>query len=515
MPPHVSADRVKAGSEAVEVELKFEADGPVPISGLLQVPEVAALVHPVEHQLEAVYFDTADLRLLRNRTTLRRRTGGTDEGWHLKLPRAASERLEVRRPLGRGVRTPPKDLADLVRVHVRDEALIPVARLETRRTVHRLLDAQGNALAEVADDDVSGQSLAPEPAAYDWREIEVELVTGDRLLLDRVGARLLATGCRPATNSSKVQRVLGKRLVPDPTPAELTRKSSAGEVVLAHLREQSGALKTWDPYARQNKPDAVHKMRVASRRLRSALATYRPLLDLEVTEPLRAELKWLGGVLGLARDAEVIHERLTRLLAEQPPDLVLGPVRRRLDLELRQRHRSALNTVRAELNSTRYFRLLDTLDALGDVGLRPDGDAGHHKAAKVLPALVGKARRRVVKAAEQATVAEPGDAQDYQLHEVRKAAKRARYAAESVAPIFGEPATVLAGEMEALQEVLGERQDSAASREVLRDLGVQAHLAGENGFAFGLLHGAELRASDDRALTAIKAIEAKQPKWLR
>jgi len=511
--PQISEDRRKSGSESVEIELKFDADETVSVSDLLDLPGVAALVHPVEQHLEAVYFDTADLRLLRQATTLRRRTGGTDDGWHLKLPKAEGERLEVHRPLGRSDRPPPKDLADLARVHVRDQQLVQVAKLVTRRTVHRLLDEQGEVLAEVADDHVTGQALDPESSQPTWREIEVELVAGNRTFLEAVGRRLLASGCRSAVNSSKLQRVLGERLPQDREPVKLTKKSTAGEVALAHLDDQRTALKTWDPYARQNKPDAVHKMRVSSRRLRSALATYRPLLDLEITEPLRTELKWLGGVLGQARDAEVIHERLTRLLAEQSADLLLGPVRRRLDLELRARHRAGLTAIRAELNGQRYFRLLDTLDVLDSTALRPDGGADQ-KAAKVLPRLVGKARRRVLKAARRAEAADSGERLDHELHEVRKTGKRARYAAESVEPVFGAPAAALAAEMEDLQEVLGERQDSAASREVLRDLGGQAYLAGENGFAFGLLHGVERGTGDERYLAAVRALKRKQPKWL-
>ena len=82
-------------------------------------------------------------------------------------------------------------------------------------------------------------------------------------------------------------------------------------------------------------------MRVATRRLRSALATFRPLLDREQTEPLREELKWIAGMLGAARDAEVMQERLTGLLSEQPVELVIGPVQQHIDRELRTAYRTA------------------------------------------------------------------------------------------------------------------------------------------------------------------------------
>ncbi|MGI8692258.1 MAG: CHAD domain-containing protein [Geodermatophilaceae bacterium] len=505
------AGGMSAAGGHVEIERKFDADLTFPLPEFLDLPGVATLEQPVEQHLEATYFDTVELRLLRHATTLRRRTGGADDGWHLKLPKAADERLEVHRPLGRSVRTPPKALTDLARVHIRDQELLPVASLVTRRTVHRLLDEKGEVLAEVADDHVAGKPLDADGGT--WREVEVELVGGDRELLDAVGAQLRRAGCSPATTSSKLHRVLRDRMAPEHKPVELSRKSPAGDVALAHLREQSAALMAWDPYTRTNEPDAVHKMRVSTRRLRSALATYRPLLDVAVTEPLRAELKWLGGVLGEARDAEVIHERLNRLVSEQPPELLLGPVRRRIDLEMRQRHRAALATIRAELKSERYFRLLDSLDGLDGTALSAESKA-KRKASAVLPRLVAKTRRRVLQAAELAQSAESAEQVDRQLHEVRKAAKRARYAAESVAAVFGAPADSLAAEMEDLQEILGRQQDGAASREVLRQLGAQAHLAGENGFSFGLLHGLDRRSGDDRYHTVMQAVQ-DEPAWLR
>ena len=61
-----------------------------------------------ESDLSATYYDTADLRLLRSRMTLRRRRGGSDAGWHLKLPAGADSRDEVRHPLGRYRKPPPR-----------------------------------------------------------------------------------------------------------------------------------------------------------------------------------------------------------------------------------------------------------------------------------------------------------------------------------------------------------------------------------------------------------------------
>src|SRR5882762_6927349 len=89
-----------------------------------------------------------------------------------------------------------------------------------------------------------------------------------------------------------------------------TRHSPAGEVVLAFLDAQAARLSVLDLAVRRHKPDAVHQMRVTVRRLRSALQSFTPIVSKAETERLRAELKWLGGVLGAARDNEVLADQL-------------------------------------------------------------------------------------------------------------------------------------------------------------------------------------------------------------
>src|SRR3954447_13268727 len=78
----------------------------------------------------------------------------------------------------------------------------------------------------------------------------------------------------------------------------LTVKSPSGAVVLTHLRLQVAQVQTQDQPVRLDTPDSVHKMRVATRRLRSALTTFKPLFHGSVVRPLRDELKWLAGELG-------------------------------------------------------------------------------------------------------------------------------------------------------------------------------------------------------------------------
>lgn len=442
-----------------------------------------------DEALEALYHDTADLRLARSRATLRRRTGGRDAGWHLKLPSSGDRRLEIGAPLaGDGV---PGELAVLVRSRSRGAELVPVARVHTARAVRQLLDGDGRVLAEVADDRVTAESLGRTVRASTWREVEVELVEGDAALLDAVQEVLVTAGASRSASRSKLAQALGDRLPPEPE-----RGSTAGDVVLAHLRSQVAELVARDPLVRRDEADAVHKMRVATRRLRSALRTFRPLLDRAVTDPLREELRHLAGVLGAARDAEVLRDRLLAEVAAQPVELVLGPVAARVADELGGRYRSAHDAVVTELDGPRYLALLEALDAL--VTAPPLTARAARPAGRELRRRVRRTWERLA-AAEQAASAVPPAERDHLLHEVRKAAKQARYAGEAVSARFGRDAERFAAAAQAVQEALGEHQDAVVARDALRQLGVAAHLAGENGFTFGRLHGLQdLRAADAR-----------------
>jgi CHAD domain-containing protein len=428
---------------------------------------------------------------------LRRRTGGDDAGWHLKLPAGRDERTEVRLPLGRATRTVPSALAREVRAIVRDHPLVPIATLQTARVERLLLDAHGNALAVVADDTVHGQRLTDAAAEEStWREVEVELLDGSKAFLEVVSDRLRAAGLKPSGSSSKLACVLGDFAV-QPPPLSRAQRAAAGAVVLAYLQEHVARLVTCDRGVRSDEPGAVHVMRVATRRLRSTLATYRRLLDREKTDRVREELKWLGEALGWPRDAEVLHQRMLDLVAAQSDQLNLGPVGARIDSELDARHRLALVDLQKVLDGDRYFRLLNALD---DLLARPPLTAQADKPARnQLPALVGHVARRVDRAARAVADDRTPRARDQGLHEVRKCAKRARYAAESAIPVAGKPARRMATRMESLQNVLGEHQDSVTAQALLLELTMTDHLSAENGFAFGLLYAQErVRAKDAR-----------------
>jgi hypothetical protein len=282
-----------------------------------------------------------------------------------------------------------------------------VARIRAERTVRRLTDATGRILAEVADDRISGRRLlvdgAVEAAGAEtaWREID--LVLGDDAdgLGELMDAGLRGRGLQETPAASMLVHVLGGPPT-DPEPQEAPRpkpSSRAGDVLLAHLRQQVAQIRAQDLPVRLDTPDSVHKMRVATRRLRSALTTFKPLFHIGEIRPLRDELKWLAGELGAARDAEVMRDRVS--------DAVDDAIRR-LDLhagtdarsELTEGYRAAHDRVLAELDGDRYHRLLLALQDL--VEQPPFRKRAMRPAGKVFPKLVAHSYDRVRGLVEQA-----------------------------------------------------------------------------------------------------------------
>ena len=204
-------------SEHLEIEQKFDVDPGFerpPFAGLAGV----SADEPVLHHLSATYFDTADGSLAGSKITLRRRSGGTDEGWHLKLPASAGARREVHAPLGTAEREVPQELAARVAEVTGGQPLAPIATLDTERTVVTLHSGDGRVAAEVADDLVTARRL---PAAgrpggeggeggkvLRWREVEVEVPVADPALQRAAADVLLAAGARPAGHGSKLARLL-------------------------------------------------------------------------------------------------------------------------------------------------------------------------------------------------------------------------------------------------------------------------------------------------------------------
>ncbi|HEY7718826.1 MAG TPA: CYTH and CHAD domain-containing protein [Pedococcus sp.] len=482
-----------AGGEHLEVERKYDAPAARSLAEALAAGGVR-VGSPTEQVLEAVYHDTPSLDLARAGVTLRRRSGGDDAGWHLKLPAGGDARTETRLPLGADDEPVPPPLLATVGDLTRDTATVPVATVRTHREVVPVLAEDGRVVALACDDDVTARRLGTAPAEQRWREWEVELAGGDVDDLEHLEQVLLGVGARRSSTGSKARRALG--LAPSgasvPAPPAVGRGSSAADVLVAYAATHAARLVASEATVREDAPDSVHQMRVAARRLRSVLATYRPLLaDHQRVADLRVELRWLGQVMGQARDGEVLAARLSDTVAQGPPDPDVDAAAARVGERLTGEARAGRGAALEALDSPRFRRLLDDLTALlADPGWTP---LAARRARKVVPRLLRGDLRRLRRAIRTVRHAGTPAERDAALHEARKKAKRLRYAAESAVPVLGPTAEDLVERATDLQDALGEHQDSVVARERLQAI---AGESADDAFALGRLHALEERRAE-------------------
>ncbi|MDG4779631.1 CYTH and CHAD domain-containing protein [Micromonospora sp. WMMD961] len=459
----------------VEEEQKYEVDDTYVLPDLAATAPPGGRVRALPPvTLVARYLDTVDLRLARAGASLRHRKG--DElPWTVKLPTdTPGVRHEVSRPGPK--RQPPPELVELVTVLHRGAALAPVTVVRTVRHAYEVCDRAGTVLAEVVDDRVT--VLDDSGATTDtFRELEVERKAGDRSLLDRIGAVLREAGAQRGSFVPKHVRALGATAQADPDlvgPAGLPAEPTAGDVVTEALRKEIRRLLAHDPLVRLRAPAAggdtgVHQMRVACRRLRSDLRTFTPLVRKTWSRPLRTELRWLAGVLGAARDAEVLRARLRETADADPLSPLDEGAVGRLDDVLAARQRTALAVIDEALRGARYLALVDSL-VLASASPRLTSRAAA-PAAEALPALVARPWARLTgpEGVEGLDAQSPDD----RWHAVRKEAKQARYAVNAVAPTVSKGARRLSRALARVQDVLGEHQDAAVAADTWLEIAAE------------------------------------------
>lgn len=488
------------GNRHVEVERKFDVPPGTVFPSFDGFSAVARVERLPSHSLDAIYFDTPKHDLAVHRVTLRRRTGGPDAGWHLKLPAGPDSRTEVHAPLDAdSPEQPPEQLVDIVLAIVRDRPLAPVARITTTRSVVMLHDADGAGLAEFCDDEVRAWAIADggHQDEQQWHEWELELVDGSveggAALLDRLGNRLLDAGATPAGHGSKLAKVLDAAVAAPPDTPE-----PPADPVHRAVAEQVAELLEWDRAVRADVYDSVHQMRVTTRKIRSLLQASEDAFGLTDDAWVLDELRQLASVLGIARDAEVLAERYASALDALPAELVRGPVRERLVEGANRRYQAGLRRSLAAMRSQRYFRLLDALEGL--VFAQPLDTTPGAEPHRVTIDSAYKRIRKAAKSAEQAVE----EHKDEALHRIRKGAKRLRY----VAAATGE--SKVSERAKVIQTLLGDHQDSVVSRAHLSQQAEAAHLAGEDTFTYGLLYQQEEDLADrcreavDDALAALQ-----------
>lgn len=439
------------------------------------------------YTLEIERHDTDDRRLAAAGIALvvQRGRPGEPAFWELDLPDGAGrEQLRVSIPPD-DVAAPalPPELLELVRGFTRGQPIRPAALVRTVREVIRLRGARGRRLAELSHDRHTLVELAGGTEVASWTEVVV--APGADGPLAEIVALLVAAGLRPAVPA--VVSELDRMVRPAERVSRAGRPGSAGAALVEYLATHTDRLAAEELRVRRNEPDSVHQLRVAARRLRSALQAYRPLLDAERIAPIIADLRDFAGELSPARDAEVLDERISAALAALDPALLLGPVQAQTTRYFARAEAEGWAGVLSALDGERYARLRSALDQL--IARPPLTARAKRPAAQELPRQVARTARRMERAVQVAIdPAQDPVSRELATHDARKAGKRLRYATEVARPAVGRPAVRFAKAMKSFQDALGEHQDTVVAREALRELAAQAHPAGENGFSFGLLY---------------------------
>ena len=480
----------------LEREVKLSVWPGYALPGVDGIIDGGSVSHGEEQHLDAVYYDTADLHLLRRGVTLRFRRGEPPgEVWTAKLPAGTPAIGLVRREItlpGRAG-TLPVALVDLVRGWALGSPLIQVARLRTVRRNVTLNDARGTPQASLDDDEVS--ILRGGRVAARFRELEVELLQDapDRLLTV-LAERLQDAGAQPVDQVPKLVRALGPPALapPELEMSPLSSRPTAAEVVRAGLL--AAAARLVDHIAAvvlDEDPEGVHQARVGIRRLRSDLRTFGALLDADEVLPLRDELRWLQDALGKVRDLDALLAHLRGEASRLGPDDSSGgdEILGQLVDERAAVHADLLEALRSE----RSAALLDRVARFAASPPFASADVTR-PATDVVPLLVRRPLRRLRRQADRLGTA-PGDEE---LHRVRILAKRLRYATDVAAPLAGKRARRAARALAKLQDVLGEHNDARLALERLRELSRDATPAAV--WSAGVLGGLQVaRAAECRA----------------
>lgn len=539
----------------LEIEAKFAVDETTPMPDLTHLDEVSRVAETRRHSLSAIYYDTEDLRLTHAKITLRRRTGGNDDGWHIKIP-GAEGRTEIRAELGEpidGKYEVPDELLHQVRSVVRNQPLEPIAQVDNNRTELLLIDADEQPVAEFCDDHVTAFSFLPGGSQSTWREWEVELagdLPGSKAgskLLRHATSLLIGSGARVSSSPSKLKSALGDSInnveLPPALAASTVEPGSPAAAVVEALKANRDKLVEFDPRVRRDEWDSVHQMRVATRELRSHLQTFHGIVVGPEIKRIESDLKELAAMLGVARDAEVVEERWQNLLASEDSDVLDDATRGHIAHDMGRAYRRAHRRVIAALDSDQYLALLDALDAFlanppvagedtsadsdsssADSGAedsesaesastdsaqeqeaaqdyepkhaKSDEEAEPHDLDTVMALHLKQAYDKLVKRHKKAvsnwdnTELTLHEREEY-FHDMRKAAKKLRYAAEAAGSATTLKTKNLYKACKQMQSVLGDFQDSVTSRDKLLELAESARRRGEDTFGYGLLYQRE------------------------
>jgi CHAD domain-containing protein len=272
------------------------------------------------------------------------------------------------------------------------------------------------------------------------------------------------------------------------------KPATVREVIGDYVAEQCTVIIDSEAELRAGE-NVIHKVRVAVRRLRSTIRVFADLFDAEQAARLEEELVWWAGLLGKVRDMDILTQRQQALLAELPPELILGPVESTITEELAVQRKQAMDDMLEALNSERYRKFIGMAHHWRS---DPAFTAAAEAPADSIDTAIKKAKKKANKRLTRAVAARGADEPSDELfHGARKASKRHRYAVEAAVPVWGSKADKIISQRKDLQDLLGNYQDSIVSAAFLRELGARRGIrSGQNGFTYGVLHARELAAGD-------------------
>lgn len=537
----------------LEVEAKFAVSDTLHVPDFKKIAHVDSVDETNVYHLSAIYYDTEDLALTRAKVTLRRRTGGKDSGWHLKLPSDLG-RVEVHAdfdPEQEGPLTPPEEVLHPVKVLTRNRDLVPIAQVDNERHETILRAFNGTEMAEFCDDHVTAWSLLPGGNRTTWREWEVELgndvsrTEKGQEILTSATRLLIVNGASVSHSPSKLVMALGDSVnnVAKPMQAAEVDEDSPLHAVVIALTEGRDRIIEMDPQVRRDEWDSIHQMRVATRELRSHMQTFEGILVGPRVKKLEKELKYLAGLLGVARDAEVVEARFTDLVDQVPIEVIGRDTRAHLTSSMSEAYRTAHDEILAYLDSDRYFTLLRSLDEIikdpptpetveveepeeaeetsapreaavetpeetgedtpqeTEEEKEPADDSPESVLAGHLSKAYDKLHRRHLKAVEEwEDDSLPLAHREANFHNMRKAAKKLRYSAEAVGKATELKTRKLYDACKQMQSVLGDFQDCVTSRNVIAEKAQEARERGRDTFGYGVLYHLEMA----NGLTALK-----------
>ena len=469
---------------------------PIPseVEAKLRVPRerdlraIAALTHVGTYPLRArdtallhsLYVDTANLTLARHGVALRLRQHGSrweaTAKWAGRVEGSLHERpeltVELAAPPAIPFALPDGPLQTHLAALVAGRALAPILITDIHRRRFDVLAPEGTngdeSLAELSLDRV--HLRAPQKPAADtaYCEVEIERLHGQTQEVAELAQRLQSQFKLTPSADSKFARGLklvygteGLRGGESRVRAGDTVEQAARSVVGRHLRR----LREHDPGTRIGEdPEALHDMRVATRRLRAAVRIFAPALPARVERELRDELRWLGQLLGGVRDLDVQLEHLDAFAAQSPVSGRAGLARFRDYLEAERLRRRG--PMLEGLDSRRYFRLLVRLEdfAAGRVRLGKRNTVAQAPVAVIGRRAIKKAFRGLIKRGDKIGAAPtPED-----LHVLRIRAKRLRYLFEFLIDAVGKEGGRFVKRLTRLQDLLGTYHDAVVADDHIR-----------------------------------------------